>query len=130
MEDLVAITIPIFICVVLPVAIVLIVFLSSLGKEKVRAKVLIKAIEANNTIDADKLAEALRKPKKTAREILNKRLLYGCISAALGIALIASSFLPAADVQIRSQLCFAAAICLAFGVGFLAVYFVTRKSVD
>ncbi len=47
---------------------------------------LIKAIESNCDIDADKLAEALQKPKKTALEILNLRLLRGCIFSLVGIA--------------------------------------------
>lgn len=76
----------IFICVVLPVAIVLIVFLAAINSDNQRAKVLIKAIESNNGIDADKLAEALQKPRKSAQELLNARLLRGCICSFLGIS--------------------------------------------
>lgn len=74
-----SIIVPIFVCVVLPVAIVAIVYAASINSDNQRSKVLIKAIESNCGIDADKLAEALQKPKKTAREILNLRLLRGCI---------------------------------------------------
>ena len=94
--------VPISICAILPISIVLVVFLASMYSEKKRAQVLIKAIEANNSIDADKLADALRKPKKTALEILNRRLLWGCIFSLIGIA---------------------------FGASFLIVYFATRKQV-
>ena len=56
-----AILVPIFVCVVLPVAIVAIVFAAAMNNDNKRAKVLIKAIESNCGIDADKLAEALQK---------------------------------------------------------------------
>ncbi|MDE6100355.1 MAG: hypothetical protein K2G01_04865, partial [Paramuribaculum sp.] len=67
--------VPIFVGVVLPIAIVAITAASKINNDNKRSKVLIKAIESNCGIDADKLAEALQKPKKTAREILNLRLL-------------------------------------------------------
>ena len=86
--------VPIFVCVVLPVAIVAIVFAASMNNDNKRAKVLIKAIESNCGIDADKLAEALQKPKKTAREILNLRLLRGCIFSFIGIALCIVGIIP------------------------------------
>ncbi|MDE6488700.1 MAG: hypothetical protein K2L46_05410, partial [Paramuribaculum sp.] len=71
--------VPIFVGVVLPIAIVAITAASKINNDNKRSKVLIKAIESNCGIDADKLAETLQKPKKTAREILNLRLLRGCI---------------------------------------------------
>lgn len=72
----------------LPVAIVLIVYIAAMNSDNKRAKILIKAIEAGNGIDTKLLAEALRKPQKPAREILNLRLLRGCIFGFIGIALI------------------------------------------
>lgn len=44
-DNVVATLVPIFICVVLPVAIVLIVFLAAMNSDNKRAKILIKAIE-------------------------------------------------------------------------------------
>ncbi len=82
------ILVPIFVCVVLPVAIIAIIFGASINSDNKRSKVLIKAIESNCDIDADKLAEALQKPKKTALEILNLRLLRGCIFSLVGIAVL------------------------------------------
>ena len=58
------ILVPIFVCVVLPVAIIAIIFGASINSDNKRSQVLIKAIESNCDIDADKLAEALQKPKK------------------------------------------------------------------
>ena len=78
----------IMICAILPICIVLITHLTIVNKENNRAKVLIKAIEANNSIDADKLASALNKPRKTPVELLNRRLLRGCVLLLLGMFFI------------------------------------------
>ena len=126
------ILVPIFVCVVLPVAIIAIIFGASINSDNKRSKVLIKAIESNCDIDADKLAEALQKPKKTAREILNLRLLRGCIFSLVGIAvciigIIAYSMgteFPADAVTV--PLIFGG-ISLAIGLSYLVVYFVSRK---
>lgn len=70
--------VPIFICAILPMSIVLIVFLTIMNSDNKRAKVLIKAIEANNNIDTDRLAEALQRPRKSSRE----NSTAGCSAAA------------------------------------------------
>lgn len=123
--------VPIFVCVVLPVAIVAIVFAASMNNDNKRAKVLIKAIESNCGIDADKLAEALQKPKKTAREILNLRLLRGCIFSFIGIALCIIPFCMGSEFSgdpFTLSLVFGGA-SLAIGLSYLVVYFVTRKQI-
>ncbi len=126
--------IPIFICVVLPVAIVLIVFIAAMNSDNKRAQVLIKAIEANNAVDADKLAEALQKPRKTAREILNLRLLRGCIFSFIGLALVTvgiANVISGTDFSadpVTVPLLFGG-VSIAVGVSFLVVYFVTRKQI-
>ncbi|MDE6301108.1 MAG: hypothetical protein K2M19_05285 [Muribaculaceae bacterium] len=126
--------VPIFVCVVLPVAIVAIVFAAAMNNDNKRAKVLIKAIESNSGIDADKLAEALQKPKKTAREILNLRLLRGCIFSFIGLALCIVGFVSFYCIGALSEdfvtvpLVFGGA-SLAIGLSYLVVYFVTCKQI-
>lgn len=127
--------VPIFVCVVLPVAIVAITAATKMNSDNKRSNVLIKAIESNCGIDADKLAEALQKPKKTAREILNQRLLRGCIFSFIGIALCIVGIVSlcmgtefAAD-PVTVPLLFGGA-SLAVGLSYLVVYFVTRKQID
>lgn len=124
--------VPIFICVVLPVAIVLIIALAGMNSDNKRAKVLIKAIEANNDIDAERLAEAFGKRKKTAREILNLRLLRGCIFGLVGLALIIVGFVNfATGAVFRADPVTVPMIIggasLAIGASYLIVYFATRK---
>lgn len=117
------------ICVVLPVAIVLIVSLTAMNSENQRAKILIKALELNNNIDADKLAESLKKPKKTEREMLNKRLLRGCIFSLVGIVFFIASLVPGAGFNADEvgSLMLVGGISVAIGISYLIVYFVTRR---
>ena len=127
-----AILVPIFICVVLPVSIVAIVFATVMNSDNKRAKVLIKAIESNCGIDADKLAEALRRPKKSELEILNLRLLRGCIFSFIGLVfcIMGIIFLCTGTKflyeLVTLPMVFGGA-SLAIGLSYLVVYFVTRK---
>lgn len=127
--------VPISICVILPVAIVLIIFMTAMNSDNKRTKVLIKAIEANNNIDADKLAAAFAKPRKTPLEILNKRLLCGCMFTFIGIALIIVALVSLAsgtefaNDSVTLPMIFGGAL-LAIGLSYLVVYFVTRKQVN
>lgn len=132
MEDLL---IPIFVCVVLPVSIVWIIFRNATNSDNKRAEVLIKAIESNQGIDADKLAAAFAKPTKapkTPRQRLIDRLLCGCIFTLVGIALILTFFiLNQWNVYGGWYFFFiAGAVSLAVGLSFLIVYFITRKQVE
>lgn len=119
--------VPIFVCVVLPVSIVLIIYLASINKDNKRAQVLIKAIESNQGIDAQKLADALRKPQKTAREILKQRLLCGCIFTLIGVAVLVVNFIAFSSDKMLMLL---GGVSLAIGAAYLIVYFVTRKQVE
>lgn len=126
--------VPIFVCVVLPVAVVAIIAATKMNNDNKRSKVLIKAIESNCGIEADKLAEALQKPKKTAREILNNRLLLGCIFSFVGLALCIVGIVSlcmgtefSAD-PVTVPLVFGGA-SLAVGLSYLVVYLVTRKQI-
>lgn len=127
--------VPIFICVVLPIAIVLIVCLTRMNADNKRTKIIIKAIEANKDVDTDKLIESLKTPKKTAREILNARLLRGCMYSLIGLGLVIVgivNLLTGSDFNadpVTVPFIFGG-ISLAIGLSYLIVYYVTRKQVD
>lgn len=131
---MVDIMVPIFVCVVLPVAIVALISARRMNSDNKRAKVLIKAIESNCNIDADKLAEALQKPQKTPRQLLNDRLLRGCIFGFIGLALIVTGIVsylagtPFSDEAVSVSLMFGG-LSLAVGISYLIVYFVTRSQI-
>ncbi len=127
--------IPIFCGAVLPIAIVLITSLTKMNGENKRTQIIIKAIEANKDVDTDKLLESLKKPRKTANEIRNGRLLRGCMYSLIGVALaivgivnlLTGSEFSADPVTVPFVF---GGIALAVGISYLIVYYVTRKQVD
>ncbi len=133
MDELVAIIVPIGICVVLPVLIVWIMYRHATNKDNKNAEIIIKAIENNSAIDADSLVEALGKKQKTPLEVLQLRLLRGCIFTFIGIAAGIYSAIDASTTayfDINDQPSFiVAGLGLAIGIAYLVVYFITRKNV-
>lgn len=135
MYNLVQILVPLGICVALPVLIVWIIFRSSMNSDNQRAAVLIEAIKANNDIDTAELAKALRKPRKSksARDILNRRLLNGMIWGSIGLVLTICSTvfysLEMMDSDDFMVLLIIGLILLGIGLSFIVVYFVTKKQV-
>lgn len=128
------ILVPIFICAVAPVSIVLIVFLSKIFISRQQTNVLIKAIEVNPGIDANQLAEALKKKRRTPVEILNLRLLRGCIFSLVGICLIINGCISASMSRLTEEGIFSGflllgTLSLAIGLSYLIVYFVTKKAI-
>lgn len=121
--------VPLGVCVALPVLVVWIYYRSVTNRDNKNAEIIIKAIESNSTIDADKLVAALGKQEKTPAEVLQVRLLRGCIFTLLGIAaaVIAALVYRAEDFFAFSIL--TSGFCLAVGLAYLIVFFVTRKSV-
>lgn len=121
--------VPLGVCVALPVLVVWIYYRSVTNRDNKNAEIIIKAIESNSTIDADKLVAALGKQEKTPEEVLLVRLLRGCIFTLLGIAaaVIAALVYRAEDFFAFSIL--TSGFCLAVGLAYLIVFFVTRKSV-
>ncbi len=123
----VALFVPIGICVILPVMLAFFYFSSVNNKINRRAEVITKAIEAN--ICPEKLEEIFDGLKKTAEEILQIRLLRGCIFTLLGISSVVLVFLFS-NYELQRLMCFCSAVCLSIGIGYLIVFFVTRKTVE
>ncbi len=127
--------VPIFVCVVLPVAVVLISALTKMNSENKRTQIIIKAIESNNDVDVDKLVESFKRPQKTAREILNLRLLRGSIFSLIGLGMMAIAifnYLSGAELESDpvAVLLVSGGASLAVGISYLVVYFVSRKQVE
>lgn len=121
------------ICVALPVLIVWLITRATINRDNKNAEIVIKALENNSAIDADRIVEALGKKQKTPRELLNIRLLRGCIFTFIGIALaiISSIFLYLLPFESNKVFMFLipAGLALAIGVAYLVVYFKTLKYV-
>lgn len=134
MEDTLALFIPIAICVVLPIAIVWIVVRAIINRDNKRTEVLIEAIRSNSNIDTDRLAEAMTKRTHTPREILNLRLLRGCMSSLAGVAFLGYnmflSYKGGCGNDILTSTMIAALIFLAIGISYIIVYFVSRRELN
>ena len=129
MED---ILVPIFICVVLPVMIVWLVTRARQNETNRKTEVMLKAIEAGATIDAN----FFKNPKETVtiKERLLKRLTGGCIFTLMGIAffvigLVNKRATCVDQVHIDSFTVpgIFGGIFFAIGVALLVVFFVGRK---
>lgn len=134
MEDTLALFIPIAICVILPIAIVWIVVRAFINRDNKRTEVLIEAIRSNSNIDADRLAEAMTKRAHTPHEVLNLRLLRGCIFSLAGVAFLGYNMYLSykggcGDDMLTSSM-IAALIFLAIGISYIIVYFVSRRELN
>ena len=133
METLEDILIPVFICVVLPVMIVWLTTRAATNADNKRAQVLMKAIESNASIDADKLAEALQKPRRTPAEMQSRRLLRGMMFTLLGIAAALVALWMSLQERMTDPsgvllMLVVAGVCFAVGVAYLTVFYVNRKA--
>ena len=130
-EGLENILVPIFICVVLPVTIVYIIYRTRQKRDANRTAILLEAIRSNSAIDTDKLTESVAVKKRTPRELLNLRLLRGCIFSLVGVVLILLcpilTLIEGSDLEAISFMLLAGGICLAIGISYLIVYFTSRK---
>ena len=123
----VAVILPIFVCVVLPVCIVLIIGLVRRNETNRRAEVMLKAIEKGQTIDP-KLFETPRKNKTIKQDLLEK-LNGACITSLMGAAFLALYFVEGNNGLFGAGAFFpfAAAAMLAVGIGLFISYFAGTK---
>ena len=130
MEDLIIVT---GVCVVMPVMIMWIIYRAIINGDNQRAAVLMEAIRSNNSIDADRLAEAFGKARNTPRELLNLRLLRGCIFTLVGLAVVlfgAYVMLTEPETHSQNVMFIIGAPLFAVGISYLIVYFVTKKQIE
>ena len=130
MYNLVQILVPLGICVALPVLVVWLYYRAIMNADNKRSEVLIEAIRANNSIDAESLVKAFAKPQKSAQEILNGRLLRGCIWTFIGLVVSISSLIYMDIDEEYAFFLVCGLISFAVGVSFLIVYFVSRKQLS
>lgn len=129
--EFVAILVPLGLGLVLPVMIVWLTTRTRINSDNKKTEVLIEAIKSGHVPDAEILAEVLTKSSKTPRQILESRLLRGCVSTLAGITLaVLTVILTECDEDLSFMMVLGAGILLSVGIGNLIVYFVTRKNVE
>ena len=122
---LVQILVPIGVAVVLPIAIVAIVFRSALASERNRKEIVLAALEKNPDIDVEQLMKNLKKSEKLIKEKLLARLERGCLCCLMGMAFMVLYFFL--GVQGEDFIIVVGAALIAIGIAFLVSYFVGRR---
>lgn len=122
---LVQILVPIGVAVVLPIAIVAIVFRSALASERNRKEIVLAVLEKNPDIDVEQLMKNLKKSEKLIKEKLLARLERGCLCCLMGVAFMLLYFFL--GVQSEDLIVVVGAALIAVGIAFLVSYFVGRR---
>lgn len=121
---LVQILVPIGVAVVLPIAIVAIVFRSALASERNRKEIILAALEKNPNLDVEDLVKRMKKSNKLIKEKLLARLERGCLCCLMGVAFVLLYFFLSVQNEF---LIITGAALIAVGIAFLVSYFVGRR---
>lgn len=121
---LVQFLVPIGVAVVLPIAIVAIVFRSALASERNRKEIVLAVLEKNPDIDVEQLMKNLKKSEKLIKEKLLARLERGCLCCLMGVAFVLLYFFLSVQNEF---LIITGAALIAVGIAFLVSYFVGRR---
>lgn len=121
---LVQLLVPIGVAVVLPIAIVAIVFRSALASERNRKEIVLAVLEKNPDIDVEQLMKNLKKSEKLIKEKLLARLERGCLCCLMGVAFVLLYFFLSVQNEF---LIITGAALIAVGIAFLVSYFVGRR---
>ena len=119
---LVAILVPIALCVVLPVMIVWIVSKARAHEVNKRTEVLLAAIEKNSDVDVDKFFQKMSPGNLTIKEKLLAKLQKGVAMTGIGgggTILFITLMCLGWDKDICSVLLIVSGVLLAVGIGFL-----------
>ena len=122
---LVQLLVPIGVAVVLPIAIVAIVFKSVLASERNRKEIILAALEKNPNLNVEDLVKRMKKSEKLIKEKLLARLERGCLCCLMGMAFMVLYFFL--GVQGEDLIVVVGAALIAIGIAFLVSYFVGRR---
>ena len=129
--DLVPILVPIACGCVLPILLAWFGIRKKMNDTNKRTEIILAAIEKNPEMDIEELMKKISPKKKLLKEKLLTKLLWGCITALLGLVLIGLGiWLGYAggydSADILTAACFGC-IFLAIGIAFLISYNIGKK---
>ena len=136
MEDII---VPIFICVVLPVAIVWLVARTKQNETNRKAEIMLKAIEAGVPLDMTQFEPAKKqKANKSIKQDLLEKLNGACITGLMGIGFLTLGILRVVNTDFGRNTLLndfwlnkfwlpAGCVLLAVGIGLFISYFVGKK---
>jgi hypothetical protein len=119
------------IVVVMPVMIVWLNVKASINRENKRYEIIMEALRLNKDIDVQALTKAMSKPKSSPLDILNRRLLIGCVFTSVGVVLAVLfsifAYTGTVDSGPLRGMSLIPGIMLAIGISYFIVYSVTKK---
>lgn len=130
-DSLVPILVPIACGCVLPILIIWFGIRKKMNDTNKRTEIVLAAIEKNPNMDIEELMNKISPKKKLLKEKLLTKLLWGCITALLGLILIGIGawlgWVGGADpADILTASCFGF-VMLAIGIAFLINYYMGKK---
>ena len=135
MEDILTnFGLPVFICVVLPIAIVWLVARTRQQETNRKAEIMLKAIEAGVPVDMTQF-EPAKKPKgpRSIKQDLLEKLNGACITSLMGIGFLTLGIIRAINGTFGVSLFLnkfwlpAGGVLLAVGIGLFISYFAGKK---
>ena len=131
MKDLIPILVPIACGCVLPIMIIWFFIRKEMNNTNQRTQIVLAAIEKNPEMDVEELMKKISPKHKLLKEKLLTKLLWGCISALLGLVLIGlGAWLGLTGGYdpdgILTATCFGC-ILMAIGIAFLISYYMGKK---
>ncbi len=125
--EIVALLIPICICVVLPVMVVWLVTRARIKKNEQKMAVLVKAIENGVDIDPELLISETESSRNTKMRLI-KKLTTGIICSMIGVALFVCPSIDAFEGVAGLQMLYIiGGVMVAIGVAYMVAFFVGRK---
>ena len=123
--------VPVAICVILPISIVAIVVGKKRHEMNKRTEILLAAIEKNAELDVDEYLRKMSPNKKTIKERLITKLLWGSVLSALGVAVLVYSFwmdiLGGMMTRSLQGQYMSGATLLLVGLAIILVFFISKK---
>ena len=119
------------ICVVLPVVVVALTTRAKTNATNKRAEIALAAIEKNTDVDLEELFRKMNLPRRSVKEKLLYRLLFGCIFTLLGAGIYVAMYV--ADMNgwcnqnMFISLSFVAVPALGIGLSFLINYWAGKS---
>ena len=129
-SDIIFSLVPIFCGCILPIVIIWLGVREKMNETNARTQIVTAAIEKNPDMDIEELMKKMSPKQKLLKEKLLSKLLWGCITSAIGLGLIGLSiylFGSGSDKdEALTSICFGV-ILLGIGGAFLINYGVGNK---
>ena len=114
-----------------PIMIAILVYRHKVNATNKRTQIILTALEKNEGSVPEELLKSLNEPKKSTKERLLWKLLWGILGCLTGLGLIIATIVEYyANECFDTELLIYGLVVLAAGVAFLVYYFVGRRALQ